>query len=204
MIIKNIEKKDNLALCEKLSKKLIKYPMFMHFCPNIEDREKFIKAFLYYYIFEWSEYDTLLTDENQTVLATMIDPHSFEYKFKGKGAIALKRMKNSKSIFAHRETVKGIVHIVAPGTMNPRVFNIYGISDSDIEAVDKIVDEAIEISNENGYTLVYETFSQKLIPFMQSKGFALSYQKQFMDTRFIETLMTYTPPRKPKQIEEID
>lgn len=204
MILENIDKKANIALCEKLTEKLIKYPMFMHFCPTLEDREKFIKAFLYYYIFEWSEFDTLLTDKNQTILATMIDPHSFEYKFKGKGARALKKLKTSKSIFVHREVVKGIVHIVAPGFMKPRVLNIYAMSESDMSAVEEIVDEAIQISNENGYTLVYETFSQKIIPFMQSKGFALSYQKQFMDTRFVETLMTYTPPKAGKEIEEID
>lgn len=204
MILRNIDKATNLALCDKLTEKLIKYPMFMHFCPNLEDREKFVRAFLYYYIFEWSEFDTLLTDEKQTALATMIDPHSFEYKFKGKGAHALKRMKFAKSIFVHRETVKGIVHIVAPGTMNPRVLNIYAMSESDMEAVSVIVDEAIQISNENGYTLVYETFSQKLLPFMQLKGFEVSYQKQYGNTRFIETLMTYTPPKKEKQLEEID
>lgn len=204
MIITNIEKKDNLALVEKLTQKLIKYPMFMHFCPSLEDREKFIKAFLYYYIFEWSEFDTLLTDSNMNALATMIDPHSFEYKFKGKGARALKKMKNARAIFVHRETVKGVVHIVTPGFMKPRVLNIYAMTDTDIDAINEIVDEAIQISVDNEYTLVYETFSQKLIPFMQSKGFAISYQKQYLDTRFVETVMTYTPPKKPVELEEID
>lgn len=196
MILKDVKKDANLALCEKLSKKLLKYPAFMHFCPSIEERENFIKAFLYYYIFEWSEYDILLADKNSEVLASLIDPHSFEYRFKGKGAHSLKKKKNSKAIFTHREIVKGIVHIVAPGTVNPMVLNIYATQESDMDAVGEIVDEAIQLANENGYTLVYETFSQKLIPSMMSKGFDVQYQKQYLDTRFVETLMTYFPPRE--------
>lgn len=191
MIVENVNKETNLAICDKLSKKLIKYPLFMNFCPAIDEREDFIKAFFYYYIYEWSEFDTLISDKDMTVLATLIDPHTFEYKFKGKGARGLKRYKNSKSIFTHREIVKGIVHIIAPGFMNPMVFSLYAAPEVDLEAIDEVVDEAIEIANKNGYTLCYETFSQKLIPFMLSKGFEVSYQKQYVDTRFVETLMTY-------------
>lgn len=198
MLLQNVNKETNLALCEKLTEKLIKYPMFMHFCPSLDDREKFVKAFLNYYIYEWSEFDILLTDKEQTVLATMIDPHTYEYKFKGKGARAMKKTKCSKAIFAHRETVKGIVHIVAPGFMNPMVLNIYATPESNIEAVNEVVDEAIKITKENGYTLVYETFSQKLITFMQKKGFDVSYQKQYSDTRFVQTLMTYSPAKDNK------
>ena len=191
MILENVEKRENLALCEKLSSKLIKHPLFMHFCPILEERKKFIKDYLYYYIYEWSEFDTLLADSNEQVLAVLIDPHTFEYRFKGKGARALKKFKNSKAIFIHREVVRGIVHIIAPGFMNPMVLNIYGMPENDIEAIDEVVNEAIKLADENNYTLAYETFSQKLIPFMHNKGFEISYQRQYIDTRFMETVMTY-------------
>lgn len=193
MILKDVSKAKNLELCEKLTERLMKHALFMHFCPNADKRAEFINAYLHYYIYEWSEYDTLLTDENEEILATLIDPHTFEYKFKGKGAMKLKKQKDAKAIFVHREIVKRIVHIVAPGFMNPRVFNIYATAETDVDAINSVVEEAIRLAKENNYTLVYETFSQRLITFMKNKGFEVGYQKQYMDTRFVETLMTYHP-----------
>lgn len=210
MILESVKKEDNQRLTDALAPKLIKYPKFMCFCPKLQDREKFIKAFLSYYLNKWTEEGILLTDDNESLLATLIDTHSFEYKFKGKGAHTLKRSPYSKAIFDHRKNLKEIVHIVAPGRMNPRVLTLYTENEGDEAVVEKVIDEAIEIANENNYTLIYQTFSQKGINLFQRKGFGLAYQSSYNCTRFIETLMVYYPPKadepryNPENADEYD
>lgn len=196
MILENVKKQENKEITESLAGGLIKHPMFMCFCPKIDDREKFIKAYLNYYIYEWSEFDTLLADDKKTVLATIIDPHTFEYKFKGKGARPLKHSKYANAIFDHRRKVREIVHIIAPGTMNPRVLTLYANVENNVDAINSIIDEAIALSNTEDCTLVYETFSQKAIPIFQEKGFEMAYQCSYNGTRFIQSIMVYYPPRK--------
>lgn len=208
MQLKNIKKNTAERITNQLSPKLIKDPIFMYFCSDMDKRQKFINAFFGYYLYEWSEYDTLLCSENRNALITLINPRTFEYRFKGKGAHALKRFKSSKLILFHRKTVRGIVHIIAPGSMNPRVLTIYGNAATDFEEIECLIDEAIELSKKENITLVYETFSQKLIPFMETKGFSIAYQKQYSDTRFTQTIMTFMPNTKPavlqKDIEEYE
>jgi hypothetical protein len=165
-------------------------PLFMHFCPNSDKRKDFINNYFNYYIYEWSEYDLLLCSENKQALITLINPRTFEYKFKGKGARALKKNKKSaEAIFRHRKIVRSNVHIIAPGSMNPLVLNIYGNPSTNINDIDKLVDEAIEFAKENRVTLVYETLSRKLISLMESKGFSIAYQKHYYNTEFVQTFM---------------
>lgn len=203
MIINKIEKQEVTELAAKLSTKLCKDPMFMYLCPVISDRQQFINVFFNYYLYEWADCDTLLCNDDKTALVTLINPRTFEYRFKGKGAHALKKQKTSHFIFDHRETVRGIVHIVAPGTMNPRVLTVYANTDTDLAAVSALVDEAVQIANENNLTLVYESFSQRLIELMERKGFSIAYQRRYGDTQFIQTLMTYSCFHKVPKSDEI-
>lgn len=194
MIIQNADKNDVSQIIDAISNRLIKDPLFMYFCPDIKNRNSFIKDYLYYYIYEWSEYDTLLCSDNRQALITLINPRTFEYKFRGKGAHALKKNKSSaEAIFRHRKIVRSTVHIIAPGSMSPRVLNIYGSADTNIDDIERLVDEAVETAQKNNNTLVYETFSQKLIPLMTSKGFSIACQKSFYDTRFVQTYMVLFP-----------
>ncbi|MFR5875582.1 MAG: hypothetical protein ACLUFN_03745 [Eubacterium sp.] len=194
MILNNAEKKDVTEIIDAVSGKLIKDPLFMYFCSDVNEREKFIEDYLKYYIYEWSKYDNLLCSENKQVLISLVNPRTFEYRFKGKGAHSLKKNKSAaKAIFRHRKIVRGAVHIITPGSMNPRVMNIYGNADTNIDEIDFLVNEAIETAKAEQTTLVYETFSQKLIPLMESKGFSIAYQKNFYDTRFLQTIMVLFP-----------
>lgn len=194
MILKNAKKNDVTEISAAISNRIFKEPLFMYFCPNVDERKKFIGNYLNYYIYEWSKYDTLLCSENKQALITLINPRTFEYRFKGKGAHAMKKNRNSaEAIFKHRKIVRGIVHIIAPGSMNPRVMNIYGSAETNMEDIEALVDEAAAMAQKNNYTLVYETFSQKLIPLMTDKGFSIAYQKSFYDTRFLQTIMVLFP-----------
>lgn len=193
MLLHNIKKDRVEQIINQLAPKLIKDPLFMYFCSSIDSRQKFINAFLGYYLYEWSVYDTLLCSENNNAVISLVNPRTFEYRFKGKGALALKCFKSAKLILAHRKTVRGIVHIIAPGSMNPRVLNVYSNAATDMDSIENLLEEAIELAKQNNNTLVYETFSQKLIPLMEAKGFTIAYQKPYCDTRFIQTVMTYMP-----------
>lgn len=194
MILKNAKKNDVAEIIGAISDRLIKDPLFMYFCPNADERKKFIGDYFKYYIYEWSEYDTLLCSDNRQALITLINPRTFEYKFKGRGAHALKKNKSAaEAVFRHRRIVRNNVHIIAPGSMSPRVMNIYSNADTNIGDIDALVDEAVAIAQRENHTLVYETFSQKLIPMMTAKGFSIAYQKSFYDTRFVQTIMVLFP-----------
>ncbi len=192
MIVDKISKQTVQKISENLCSKLVKDPMFMFLCPVVEDRAKFMDAFFNYYLYEWAEFDTLLCNEEKTVVITLIDPRTFEYRFKGKGAFKLRRKSGSDLILEHRKTLRNIVHIIAPSSMNPRVLSVYANAQTDIPALNELVDEAVETAQKNKLTLVYETFSKKLIDFMQKKGFTIAYQRGYSDTRFVQTIMTYS------------
>lgn len=191
MIINNVDKHDVSDIKAELAPKLTKDPLFMFFCQNVGKRADFIDAYLTYYIYEWSKYDLLLCDETTKSLASLVDPYTFEYKFKGKGAHAMKKYKDASAIFAHRENLAEIVDILVPPTRESRVLSIYANPECDFSAINALVDEAMEIAVKNNYILIYETFSRKLIGLMEQKGFSVASQKQFLNTRFIETVMLF-------------
>jgi hypothetical protein len=174
-----------------LTPQLIKDPQFMCFCPDQKQRKNFINSFFDYYIYEWSRYDTLLCDEMSKCLVSLVDPDTFSYKFKGKGAYAMKHKKTSSAIFVHRENLESIIDIVVPYDRQSRILNIYANPDNETSSISSLIDEAMLLSKRDGYVLVYETFSKKLIELMEEKGFTLAYQKRFLNTQFIETVMTY-------------
>lgn len=203
MILNKIDKQTNLAISESLSKKLIKHPHFMLFCPSLEKREEFIKAYMHYYLYEWAEYDILLCNNNKNVFASLIDPKTFEYKFKGKGALKLKNNKCSKTILTHRKDVKESVDIIIPPIMNPRVLNIYATLDSaSFEDIQEILNDVIKYSNDNGCAIMYETFSQRLILNMKDYGFEIAFQSPYNNTRFLQTIMVYYPEIKKAETKE--
>lgn len=174
-----------------LAPKLNKDPLFMFFCPMLSKRQDFINSYFNYYIYEWSRYDELLYDEDSKSLISLVDPTTFEYKFKGKGAHSLKRFKTSDSILAHRENLEEIFEILVPPTRECRVMTLYANADTDFDSIVELVDEAIALAQEKNYILMFETFSRKLIAYFESKGFAVASQKQFLNTQFVETVMTY-------------
>ena len=72
-----------------------------------------------------------------------------------------------------------------------RVMTIYSGPTIDFEKIEALVDEIIEYSKNENITLVFETFSRRYLPGMEYKGFVTANRKQFMNTQFVETVMTY-------------
>jgi hypothetical protein len=196
MVLQKVKKDDVKQIEQNLHNRIVNEALFRYYCPDDSKRKGFIDNYFNYYLYEWSEYDTLLCSDNKQALLTLVNPRTFEYTFKGKGAWKLKRDKDaSKAIFRHRKIVRSNVHIIAPGSMNPRVMNIYANPQTNLEDINALVDEAIELAKQNEITLVYETLSRKLISLMTDKGFSIAYQKHYYDTHFVQTIMVLSCKR---------
>lgn len=163
----------------------------MFYCPDRHAREGFIMQFLDYYLYSWTKYGELYVSDDMKTIASLVSVGAFEYKFSGKNAMKIRFNKNSGRIFIHREIVEGIANIVVPDNIEARVLTFYGTHGSQLNDVKPLVEELKAHAEEREFALVYETFSKRLIPFMQEEGFETAYQKQFMDTQFIQTAMTY-------------
>lgn len=191
MVLKKASSKDIKAINQALAPNLIKEPLFMFFSQNLSKRADFIDAYLNYYVYEWSRYDTLLCNDEKNVLISLVDPDTFSYKYKGKGAMKMKSFRDSSTVFAHRENISGIVDILIPPARESRVMTVYGSFEENFDEVVALIDEAMQMAVDEDFTLVFDTFSRKPVNLMLSKGFAIASQKQFLNTQFIETVMTY-------------
>lgn len=174
-----------------LSPQLMGHPLFMFYCPVKSKRENFIDSFLDYYLYSWTKYGECYMTSNRKAVASLVSIGAFEYKFSGKNALKLKLDKNSYRIMLHRETVESITDVVVPQRQDTRVLTIYASPEQSIREIRELVEEIMEHAKEKGFALVYETFSKKLIEFMTLEGFEISYQKQFLGTQFVQTVMVY-------------
>lgn len=188
MRLDKVDKKELNRICESLAPRLCEHHLMMFLCPDESKRSEFICAYLKYYINKWSEHDVMFIDEDKTALITLANPRFFSRKFSGTGAKQLKKYKSSSLVFFHRGNLAYVVRLISPRTHGTRVMNIYA-DPYDTEAALKLVDEAIEHAKQNDYTLIYETFSRRLVKKMKEKGFYIAYQRQFASTNFIETAM---------------
>lgn len=174
-----------------LSPQLISHPLFMFYCPEKSKREKYIKKFLDYYLYSWAKYGECYVSTDRKAVASLVSVAAFEYKFSGKNALGLKLDKNAYRIKMHRETVEAITDVVVPRRDDTRVMTIYASPSQSIDEIKELVDEIMAHAKEKGFALVYETFSKKLVDFMAQQGFETSYQKQFLNTQFVQTVMVY-------------
>lgn len=163
----------------------------MFYCPQKPLRENFISQYLDYYLYSWAKYGELYVSDDMQTAASLVSVGAFEYKFSGKNAMKIKHNKNSVRIFMHREVVGGIAEVVVPDNIEARVLTLYSTHGEQLNDMGALIEELKAHAEERGFAIVYETFSKRLIPFMQQEGFEIAYQKQFMDTQFIQTAMTY-------------
>lgn len=191
MIYTELEKSEVKAIAQTMSKKLIKQPLFMFFCQDITKREDFIYDYFRYYLPEWSKNETLFMNEDKSVIISMVDPRNFVYKFKGINAHRIKKNKTASTIFMHRENLEDIYDILVPPHKDTRIIHIYANPEKDSEDIVKLVKEVLKVADEQDLTILYDTFSRKYINFMLSVGLPVAYQKQFLNTQYIETIMTY-------------
>lgn len=171
--------------------KLMSHPHFMFYCPAKSKRADFINSFLDYHLFNWTEHGQLYVSPNVKLIASLINKKEFEYKFSGKNSFKLKINPNSSRIFVQRKNVDHITRIIVPVVIDAKVLTLYGSAGGAEDDLKNLVSEITSVAKKEGFAIVYETFSRRLIEFMESMGFEIAYQKPFLGTQFVQTLMIY-------------
>jgi hypothetical protein len=191
MLLKDLKKKEIKQISSDIAPKLMPHPAFMFYCKSEQDRLKFIEDYFNHYLKKWNNTEIILTNENHDAIITLIDIFAFAEKEKGLGASSIKKYKNPyANISFHRKNVSYLANIIAPATVDTKIMTIYSTLKYTDES-NKLVDEAIKLSEENNFMLVYETFSKKSVEILTEKGFETAYEKRFSTTQYFETIMTY-------------
>ena len=191
MLVTELKRSEVSRIANDMSENLIKFPLFMFFCMDMTKRQSFIKDYFAYHLPKWVKNSKVFATENFDAVAVLSDPLTFEYKYKGINAPLMKKYKFSSTVFIHRENTEQICDILLPYTKPSRVMTIYSGPTIDFEKIEALVDEIIEYSKNENITLVFETFSRRYVSGMEYKGFVTAYRKQFLNTQFVETVMTY-------------
>lgn len=174
-----------------ISPKLMSHPHFMFYCPAKSKRADFINDFLNYHLFNWTEKGQLYVSPNVKIIASLVNKNEFEYKFSGKNSFKLKINPNTSRIIVQRKNVDHITRIIVPVAIDAKVLTLYGTAGGAEDDLKNLVSEITSAARREGFAVVYETFSRRLIEFMESMGFEVAYQKPFLGTQFFQTLMIY-------------
>lgn len=191
MMKKAGEKLNTLLLAKEISVKFIKDPLFMFICPVKAKRADFIEKYFAYYLNQWDTGSEIIIDENKKCIATLTDPKHFKYSFWGKNSLPLKMSKYSGNILNHQEIVQEIINIVVPEAMNKRLLTIYAAPDVSADDINKIIKTCQERAKKENFVLVYETLSKRFISLFEAAGFETGYARQFINTQFFQTVMTF-------------
>jgi len=178
-------------LLENLNQYMLTDPLFMLLCPQKTKRADFSNKYFSYYLEKWQKNGCLLTSESQKTAVTLIKTADFKYKLSGKNALPLKLSGNAGNIFIHQESVQGITDLIIPAQMKKRILTVYGSPSENLDEILALAEQCMQKAKEEGFILVYETLSRKLVPLFEQKGFEINYAKQFMNTQFFQTVMTY-------------
>lgn len=186
-----LRKRDTKALEEYLVTALGAHPLFMYYCPDRTQRQKYIEAFLNYHLPKWSKTGSILIGPKKRSAASLIAKEDFEFLISGRRALPLLLEGGVSRIRLHRKVTRNIVSVLVPSGMPVKVLTLFGDSTKDKDDMLALVKQAAQQAKEENFVIVYETFSRRLIPDMEKLGFETGYQRNFMDTRFIQTLMTF-------------
>lgn len=194
MKIENIDKQNKQIIkdiCRNLSSKLLTHPLFMYYCPEKAVRRDFINAYFNYFLHDWVKNEIVLTNEENTVLVSLVNPKNYKYTFSGKGAGAMKQYKLVSNVFELQSEISEIYDVVVPQSREGRVMTVFANVGTEFNEIQELVKEAMDIAKEQNIVLLYDTFSMRLQPFMKKNGFKLVYNKNFLSTNFLHSAMVY-------------
>lgn len=198
MKLEGIDNNTIRLLKRNLAPQLMTNPHFMFYCPNKNKRAKFIEDFLNYYLHHWSKQGTAFVSPKKLALASLTDINGFSYKFSSSGSLNLKLNRGSKRIFAHRETIEDITNVLIPMGIPSKIMLLHCCPVDDGGEIGLLVEEIKNLADAEGFAVSFETFSKTIASYMESLGFEIGYQRQFLDTQFIQTVMTYNVSQKKR------
>ena len=187
----SLEKANGKILVSEFSRILLKDPYFMFLCPDLNNRAKFINKYFSYYINIWQKNGELFSSKSKNAAATLIDSTTYKFSFKGKKGLSLKLSKYSYNILTHHETVQKIAEIILPNQVNRRIMTVYASPQANKEDVADLIAQCKENAEKENFVILYETLSKRLVPEFEKSGFECVYAKQFIGTRFFQTVMAY-------------
>lgn len=191
MLLSELKRNSISSIANDMSEKLIKFPLFMFFCTDIEKRQGFIKDYFLYHLPKWLKQDVVFATENFDTIAILSNPLEYEYKYKGVNAHYMKKYRFSSTVFMHRENMEQICDILLPYSKPSMVLTIYSSPEIGFDRIEGLIDEIVEYANQENMTLVFDTFSRRYLPGMEYKGFVTAYRKQFLNTQFVESVLIY-------------
>lgn len=177
------------AFSRDYSRIFVKDPLFMFFCPQKSNRSQFIEKYFQYNIPKWEQNGELININSKNVLGTLIDADNFENKVSGINSLRYGRYYSN--IQERNDVVENIVNIVVPLQMKKRLLTIFAGPEVTAEEINEIIRICKKKADEENFVLIYETFSRRFIPLFEENGFEIGYGKQYLNTQFFQTVMTY-------------
>lgn len=177
------------AFSRDYSRIFVKDPLFMFFCPQKSNRSRFIEKYFLYNLPKWEQNGELININSKNVVGTLIDTNNFESKISGIKSLRYGRY--SSNIESHMDVVENIVNIVVPLQMKKRLLNIFAGPEVTANEINEIIEICKKKADEENFVLIYETFSRRFIPLFEENGFETGYGRQYLNTQFFQTVMTY-------------
>lgn len=184
-------KKEQAPLIEFLSASLLSHPLMMYYCPDREKREKFITRYMERYLPRWVQTGTVLVSDPAHAVGVLLPKNAAEYLSPAKTALSMLPGSKVQRIQTHRNVTRNIVGVMIPREKPVRVLTLFGNATAQKQELLQLVSEAQDLADEKQFVLVYDTFSRRLVDALENQGFSTGYQRNFLDTHFIQTLMTY-------------
>ena len=175
---------------DELAPLLVKEPLFMFLCPQQEKREGFIKKYLGYVVPKNQKYGEFEISQGG-IVSMLYDPDDIRLKLSGKNSFSLKHSRYALNVLDHQSIVKDVVGIIIPEAFESRVLNVYITKDCTEDEILSVIEQYKKMAREEEFVLIYETLSKRLVPLFEKAGFKTAYARNIMNTRFIQTVMTY-------------
>ena len=180
MELSHWNKKEQAPLVEFLGASLLSHPLMMYYCPDRDKREKFITRYMEHNLPRWIQTGTVLVSDPAHAVGVLLPKNAPEYRSPSMGTLSMLSGDRSRRIQSHRNVTRNIVGVMIPREKPVQVLTLL-----------QLVSEAQDLADEKQFVLVYDTFSRRLVDALENQGFSTGYQRNFLDTHFIQTLMTY-------------
>lgn len=186
MELSHWNKKEQAPLVEFLSASLLSHPLMMYYCPDRSKREKFITRYMEHNLPHWIEEGTVLVSDSAHAVGVLLPKNAPEYR-----PMPIWAGERARRILSHRNVTHNIVGVMIPREKPVQVLTLFGNATAQKQELLQLVSEAQDLADEKQFVLVYDTFSRRLVGELETRGFSTGYQRNFLDTHFIQTLMTY-------------
>ncbi len=183
-------KADGKVNINELAPLLVKEPLFMFLCPRQDKREDFIRKYLAHFIPKYQK-EGMVDISPSGIISMLYDPEDYDYKISGKKSLPLKQSRFAGNVLDHANIVNDIVDIIVPEWFEVRVLNVFVTQDCSDEEIMSVVNKYKKLADEEGFVLLYETLSKRLLPYFEKAGYETGYARNIMNTRFFQTVMTY-------------